>query len=101
MNTIVSQSISPAIVARFVRIHPQTWHGHISMRVEFYGCYKGNLIMIIRTTLGTIVLILFAPNPGPRRLLSVPGVLLSPTPVDFLLVEGGTPGTEKDEDYRN
>ena len=26
------------IEARFVRLHPYTWHGHISLRMEFYGC---------------------------------------------------------------
>lgn len=28
----------PSIKARFVRVYPQKWYGHISMRVEFYGC---------------------------------------------------------------
>ena len=27
--------------ARYVRIHPQTWYGHITMRVELYGCRLG------------------------------------------------------------
>lgn len=40
-NSIVRQTISPAIVARFIRIRPLTWHGFISMRVEFLGCIKG------------------------------------------------------------
>ena len=31
------------IVARFVRIRPRGWHGHICMRVEFYGCRAGKL----------------------------------------------------------
>ncbi|EDO33337.1 predicted protein, partial [Nematostella vectensis] len=38
---IVSHVISPAVIARFIRIHPQTWHSHISLRAEFYGCTDG------------------------------------------------------------
>ncbi|XP_032227696.2 uncharacterized protein LOC5503440 [Nematostella vectensis] len=38
---IVSHVIIPAVIARFIRIHPQTWHSHISLRAEFYGCTDG------------------------------------------------------------
>ena len=40
-NTIVYNSIIPSIRARFLRIHPWSWHGHISMRVELFGCALG------------------------------------------------------------
>ena len=30
--------INPPITARFIRVHPITWHAHISMRLELYGC---------------------------------------------------------------
>ncbi|EDO29609.1 predicted protein, partial [Nematostella vectensis] len=39
-NTVVTHSVGP-IYARYVRFYPQTWHGHISMRVELYGCRRG------------------------------------------------------------
>ena len=26
------------LLARYVRLHPQTWQGHVSMRFEVYGC---------------------------------------------------------------
>ena len=38
MSSIVYHDISPAITARFIRVHPTDWSAHISMRVEFYGC---------------------------------------------------------------
>ncbi|XP_028411610.1 lactadherin-like [Dendronephthya gigantea] len=38
MNTIVHNTVIPHISARFIRIHPTAWYGHISMRAEFYGC---------------------------------------------------------------
>ena len=25
-------------MARYIRFRPTAWHGHISMRVELYGC---------------------------------------------------------------
>ncbi|KAL9958573.1 hypothetical protein ACROYT_G035603 [Oculina patagonica] len=37
-NTIVYNLINPIILARYIRVLPKTWHGHISMRVEFYEC---------------------------------------------------------------
>ncbi|CAB3998884.1 Hypothetical predicted protein, partial [Paramuricea clavata] len=39
-NTIVHQDISPVIVARYIRILPQTWHKHVALRVDFSGCLK-------------------------------------------------------------
>ncbi|EDO41037.1 predicted protein, partial [Nematostella vectensis] len=37
----VSHILEPAIIARYVRLRPQSWYGHISMRLELYGCRKG------------------------------------------------------------
>ncbi|XP_078346349.1 uncharacterized protein LOC144631708 isoform X1 [Oculina patagonica] len=37
-NTVVVNTLEAPITARFIRLHPQQWHGHISMRMEFYGC---------------------------------------------------------------
>ncbi|XP_068680517.1 uncharacterized protein, partial [Montipora foliosa] len=39
--TVVKNALEEPIITRFVRIHPETWNGHISMRTEFYGCKKG------------------------------------------------------------
>ena len=33
--------LSPAITARYVRIHPVSWRNWISMRIELYGCFRG------------------------------------------------------------
>ena len=40
-NTVVRHRLSPAIRARFIRIHPVGWRGHISLRAEFYGHKTG------------------------------------------------------------
>ena len=39
--TTVSHKLKYPITARFIRIHPETWQSHISMRAEFYGCKDG------------------------------------------------------------
>ena len=33
-------------VARFVKFHPMSWYGHISMRVELYGSLVGKILFI-------------------------------------------------------
>ena len=40
---MVYHKLSHAIRARYIRFRPTAWHGHISMRVEVYGC-KGNAV---------------------------------------------------------
>jgi hypothetical protein len=37
-NTIVKHALTPAIIARYIRVRPKTWYVHISMRMELYGC---------------------------------------------------------------
>ena len=39
--TPVSNDLKYPIITRYIRIHPETWHGHIAMRAEFYGCKEG------------------------------------------------------------
>lgn len=42
-NTISAHVIDPPIVARYIRLRPKTWYGHISMRLEVYGCIHGKM----------------------------------------------------------
>ncbi|XP_044165960.1 uncharacterized protein LOC114964732 isoform X11 [Acropora millepora] len=37
-DTVVFHELSDAITAQYIRIRPTAWHGHISMRVELFGC---------------------------------------------------------------
>jgi hypothetical protein len=37
-DEVTKHTFFPPIKAKFARILPQTWHGHISLRFEFYGC---------------------------------------------------------------
>ena len=39
--TPVGNDLKYPIITRYIRIHPESWHGYISMRAEFYGCIKG------------------------------------------------------------
>ena len=37
-NTVVENTFDNVIVARYVRVYPQTWESHISLRWEVYEC---------------------------------------------------------------
>ena len=39
--SLVEQPIDPPVNGRYVQFNPRSWHGHISMRVEVYGCRAG------------------------------------------------------------
>lgn len=39
--TPVSNDLETPIIARYIRIHPETWKTRIAMRAEFYGCRDG------------------------------------------------------------
>ncbi|XP_020615957.1 lactadherin-like [Orbicella faveolata] len=39
--TPVSNDLKYPIITPYIRIHPESWHDHISMRTEFYGCIEG------------------------------------------------------------
>ncbi|XP_068694508.1 uncharacterized protein [Montipora foliosa] len=41
-HTVVFHELRPTVTARFIRFRPVKWHGHISMRVEIYGCNQGS-----------------------------------------------------------
>ena len=42
----MKNSFKRPFVARFVKFHPVSWYGHISMRVELYGSLVGKLLFI-------------------------------------------------------
>lgn len=37
-STLVITDLVQPVKAQFIRILPEEWHGHISMRMELYGC---------------------------------------------------------------
>lgn len=37
-NSVIVNTLIQPIEARFVRVYPETWNGHISMRMDLYGC---------------------------------------------------------------
>nr|XP_058963395.1 lactadherin-like [Pocillopora verrucosa] len=39
-DTVVSRDLYPPIRVRYIRFRPVSWEGHISMRVELYGCQE-------------------------------------------------------------
>ncbi|KAL9964355.1 hypothetical protein ACROYT_G027986 [Oculina patagonica] len=46
-NSVVTHTLLQPITARFVRIIPETWNKHISMRAEFYGCVPSDRYQIV------------------------------------------------------
>ncbi|XP_069107267.1 uncharacterized protein [Argopecten irradians] len=43
-------TLNPEITALYLRINPQSWHGHISMRFDVSGCYKVKKDPFTKTT---------------------------------------------------
>ena len=41
-NSVVNHDLETTVEARCVRLYPQTWEAHISLRWEVYGCDVGN-----------------------------------------------------------
>ena len=37
-NSVIVNTLIQPIEARFIRVYPESWHGHMSMRMELYGC---------------------------------------------------------------
>lgn len=50
MDSVVFHQVDPPIIARVIRFRPIAWKGHVSMRVELYGC-KGNVYIVSESTL--------------------------------------------------
>ena len=44
-NSIAKNAINPPILARYVKLNPRSWYRHISMRIEYYGCVAGKLLL--------------------------------------------------------
>ena len=39
-DTINKNYLKSPVKTRYLRLHPRTWYGHISLRWEVYGCPK-------------------------------------------------------------
>ena len=37
-DTVVNHQLTPMIKARYIRLNPVEWNGHISLRMELYTC---------------------------------------------------------------
>ena len=46
-NTVVQNDFNPALVARYVRLHPQTWNRAIALRWDVTGCDIGMSLVSI------------------------------------------------------
>lgn len=40
-ETVIGHILDPPVIARFIRLHPKEWRGHIAMRFDLYGCKHG------------------------------------------------------------
>ncbi len=50
-DTVVTNQVTSVFEAVTVRLHPQTWHRWISMRVELFGCPGTSRKIIFRRKL--------------------------------------------------
>ena len=44
-DSVVKNTLTQPLHARYVRILVKTWHGRVAMRIELYGC-SGKLLFI-------------------------------------------------------
>ena len=44
-HTVVAYRFVPPFKAQYARVHPKTWRGGVSMRLEFYGCASGEFLL--------------------------------------------------------
>ena len=47
-NTIKENKLEVPIYTRYFRLHPKTFHNHISMRLELHGCQTGAPLIELR-----------------------------------------------------
>ena len=47
-NTVKENKLEVPIYTRYVRLHPKTFHNHISMRLELHGCQTGAFLIDLR-----------------------------------------------------
>ena len=38
-ETVNKHELNPSFEAKYVRVYPKTWHSHVSLRWEIYGCF--------------------------------------------------------------
>ena len=46
-NTIKENKLEVPIYTRYFRLHPKTFHNHISMRLELHGCQTGMFLIAL------------------------------------------------------
>ena len=47
-NTVKENKLEVPIYTRYFRLHPKTFHNHISMRLELHGCQTGAFLIELR-----------------------------------------------------
>lgn len=47
-NTIKENKLEVPIYTRYFRLHPKTFHNHISLRLELHGCQTGTFLIELR-----------------------------------------------------
>ncbi|CAH3164568.1 unnamed protein product [Pocillopora meandrina] len=45
-DSIVYHQLNPPIKARYIKLRPTAWYGHISLRMELYGCSVGMIVVL-------------------------------------------------------
>ena len=70
-DSIVYHKLNPPIQARYIRLRPTAWYGHISLRMELYGCPGITQYYLITATFFLNISVynpshIFAPRDSPK-----------------------------------
>ena len=50
-GTVVQHDFDPALVASYTRLYPQSYHNHVTLRWEVYGCDIGKICQNFRSVI--------------------------------------------------
>nr|XP_021153155.1 discoidin, CUB and LCCL domain-containing protein 1-like isoform X3 [Columba livia] len=73
----VSNAFIPPIVARYVRVTPQSWHQHVALKVALVGCQLAR-VRVPRPYVSSVPKEVPVPTSRPASHTPIPGITLDP-----------------------
>ncbi|KAK2518507.1 hypothetical protein Q9233_012311 [Columba guinea] len=73
----VSNAFIPPIVARYVRVTPQSWHQHVALKVALVGCQLAR-VRVPRPYVSSVPKEVAVPTSRPASHTPIPGIALDP-----------------------
>ncbi|XP_056365159.1 discoidin, CUB and LCCL domain-containing protein 1-like isoform X2 [Oenanthe melanoleuca] len=81
----VSNAFIPPIVARYIRVIPQSWHQHIALKVALVGCQVAR-VRTPRPYVPSVPKEVLEPTSHPASHTPIPGIALDPEKADSTLL---------------